>query len=157
MVLGMLIFMPGICFSKEKSDSILLNKIWSYRRNFAHKIGGEKPNVYIRYTLNTERRNPTLYLIPTFFYYAQGKREFLSETYGKLRLLGENDYRIDRQIICNTEPHGNQVTSAFTDYIVPDIYGMTLYDDRILSPFYRKNRITSRTESAFRINAPISS
>ena len=59
MMLGMLIFMPGICFSKEKSDSVLLNKIWSYRRNFAHKIGGEKPNVYIRYTLNTERRNPT--------------------------------------------------------------------------------------------------
>lgn len=144
MVLGMLIFMPSICFSKEKSDSILLNKIWSYRRNFAHKIGGEKPNVYIRYTLNTERRNPTLYLIPTFFYYAQGKREFLSETYGKLRLLGENDYRIDRQIICNTEPHGNQITSAFTDYIVPDIYEMTLYDDRILSPFYRKNRVYYR-------------
>ena len=56
-MLGMLLFMPGICFSKETSDSILLNKIWSYRRNFAHKIGGENPNVYIRYTINTERRN----------------------------------------------------------------------------------------------------
>ena len=139
-MLGMLLFMPGICFSKETSDSILLNKIWSYRRNFAHKIGGENPNVYIRYTINTERRNFTLFLIPSFFYYAQGQREFLSETYGKLRLLEENDYRLDRQVVSNTEPHGNEITDAFTDYIVPDVYGMTIYKDKILSPFYRKNR-----------------
>lgn len=143
-MLGMLLFMPGICFSKETSDSILLSKIWSYRRNFSHKIGGETSNVYIRYTINTERRNPTLFLIPSFFYYAQGQREFLSETYGKLRLLGENEYRIDRQIISNTEPHGNQVTDAFTDFIVPDIYGMTIYNDKILSPFYKKNRFYYR-------------
>lgn len=143
-MLGMLLFMPSICFSKEASDSILLSKIWSYRRNFSHKIGGETSNVYIRYTINTERRNPTLFLIPSFFYYAQGQREFLSETYGKLRLLGENEYRLDRQIISNTEPHGNQVTDAFTEFIVPDIYGMTIYNDKILSPFYKKNRLYYR-------------
>ena len=144
LMLGMLIFMPSISFS-QKSDSLhILNKIWEYRRNFAHDVEGETPNVYMRYTINTERRNPTLFLVPTLYSIAKGDRKFISESYGKYLFEDEYNFSIKRQIVCGTIPHNRQVSSTLTKYLTPNIYGMSLYKERLLSPFHRTNHIYYR-------------
>ena len=75
----MLIFMPAICFAKVRNDSTILEKMWSYRRNYAHYTSSGGTNTYMRYTLNTERRNFTMFLVPTLYSFAKGERLYISE------------------------------------------------------------------------------
>ena len=143
-MVGMFIFMPTICFSQEKKDSTILEKMWSYKRNFASNNIGGTTNSYMRYTLNTERRNFTMFLIPTLYAVAKGDRKYISESYGKMEIENTHSFKTQSQVISNTIPHDRQVSEAFTDYLTPNIYDQTLYEDRLLSPFYRSNRFYYR-------------
>ena len=143
-MVGMFIFMPTICFSQEKKDSTILEKMWSYKRNFASNNIGGTTNSYMRYTLNTERRNFTMFLIPTLYAVAKGDRKYISESYGKMGIENTHSFKTQSQVISNTIPHDRQVSEAFTDYLTPNIYDQTLYEDRLLSPFYRSNRFYYR-------------
>ena len=137
--------MPAICFSKENTDStLLLEKMWSYKRNYAHHIEGVSMNSYLRYTLNTERRNFTMFLVPSLYSFAKGNRLYLSEVYGRMQIQDSHTFVTKPQIISSTIPHDRQVSDAFTDFLTPNIYDMTLYDEKLLSPFYRANRIYYR-------------
>lgn len=140
----MFLFMPAICFSKAKSDSTILEKVWSYRRNYVHYIGGKSMNTYMRYTLNTERRNFTMFLVPTLYAFAKGDRLYISEIYGRTDIEDSHTFTTKPQIISNTIPHDRQVSEVFMDYLTPNIYDMTIYEEKLLSPFYRNNRIYYR-------------
>lgn len=143
-MVGMFLFMPAICFSKAKSDSTILEKVWSYRRNYAHYIGGKSMNTYMRYTLNTERRNFTMFLVPTLYAFAKGDRLYISEIYGRTDIEDSHTFTTKPQIISSTIPHDRQVSEVFMDYLTPNIYDMTIYEEKLLSPFYRSNRIYYR-------------
>lgn len=129
----MFLFMPAICFSKAKSDSTILEKVWSYRRNYAHYIGGKSMNTYMRYTLNTERRNFTMFLVPTLYAFAKGDRLYISEIYGRTDIEDSHTFTTKPQIISNTIPHDRQVSEVFMDYLTPNIYDMTIYEEKLLS------------------------
>lgn len=140
LMVSMFLFMPTICFSREKRDSTILEKMWSYKRNYAHKAEDGNRNAYMRYTLSTERRNPTMFLIPSLYAFAKGDRRYISEIYGKLEKKDDYTFAIHPQVISTTVPHERQVSDVFLDHLSPDLYGMTLYKERILSPFFRSNR-----------------
>lgn len=140
LVLGMLTMLPGICFAQQAPDTLLLNKMWNYRRYFGHELTGETPNMYVRYTLETERRNPSLFLVPSMYSVAKGNRKFVSESYGKIKFDDEQHWEMQRQVSCGTIPHNRQISKRFSAFLAPNIYGMTLYEDRLLSPFHRTNR-----------------
>ncbi len=140
----MLLFMPTFCFSIEREDSTILEKMWSYKRNYTSNNIGSTTNTYMRYTLNTERRNFTMFLVPTLYAVAKGDRKYISESYGKTEIEKTHKFRTRSQVISNTIPHDRQVSEAFTDYLTPNIYDQTLYEDRLLSPFYRNNRFYYR-------------
>lgn len=142
----MLIFMPAICFAKVRNDSTILDKMWSYRRNYAHYTSSGGTNTYMRYTLNTERRNFTMFLVPTLYSFAKGERLYISEIYGKMEAEGPHSFITKPQVISSTIPHERQISTAFTDFLTPNIYDMTIYEEKILSPFYRKNRRYYRYE-----------
>ena len=135
--------MPTISFSMEKTDSIM-EKVWSYRNQYTHKADNGHINTYLRYTLNTDRRNFSMFLIPTLHAFAKGDRQYISEIYGKIEIKGIHNSTLKQQVISNTIPHNRQVSDAFTEYLTPNIYEMTIYDDKILSPFHRTNRIYYR-------------
>ena len=143
-MVGIFIFMPTICFSQEGKDSTILEKMWSYKRNFASNNIGGTTNSYMRYTLNTERRNFTMFLVPTLYAVAKGHRKYISESYGKTEIENTHSFKTQSQVISNTIPHDRQVSEAFTNYLTPNIYDQTLYEDRLLSPFYRSNRFYYR-------------
>ena len=142
----MLIFMPAICFAKVRNDSTILEKMWSYRRNYAHYSSSGSTNTYMRYTLNTERRNFTMFLVPTLYSFAKGERLYISEIYGKMESNGAHSFNTKPQVISSTIPHERQISTVFTDFLTPNIYDMTIYEEKILSPFYRKNRRYYRYE-----------
>ena len=137
---GVMTLMPVICFASRSDDSLLINRIWSYSQNFAQPVNGLEQNLYLRYTLNTERRNPTLFLVPTMYAIARGERDFIGESYCKIKFRDINDYDLNRQVVSGTIPHNSFAMSVMTQYLTPNLYGVSMYTDKILSPFHRKNR-----------------
>ena len=140
MMLGMMTLMPGICFAYTPADSTLLHRIWSYRRNYSFPVDGTEQNVYLRYNFNMDRRNVLLFLVPTMYIIAEGDRNFVSESYGKLKFRDVDDYDLQRQVVCGTIPRQRMAMPPVLEYSTPDFYDVTLYPDHLLSPFHKSNR-----------------
>jgi hypothetical protein len=137
----MMTFMPSICFSRDRSrDSLLLFRVWNYTKNHQQSTDGIEKNVYMSYTFQTKRRNPTLFLIPTMYSIAKGDREYVGEAYYKMRFHNAFRYDLHRQVLCGTIPHNRNVMPNIFQYMTPDLYNETLYGDKILSPFHYSNR-----------------
>lgn len=139
-MLVVMIFMPSICFADRTADSLLINQIWDFSRNYSEPVNGVEQNLYLRYTFGSERRNPTLYLVPTMYTIAKGERDFIGESYCRIKYRTPSDYDLNRQVVCGTIPHNRFTMSAMVHYITPNIYDISIYPKSILSPFHRSNR-----------------
>ena len=140
LMLVVMIFMPSICFADRTADSLLINQIWDFSRNYSEPVNGVEQNLYLRYTFGSERRNPTLYLVPTMYTIAKGERDFIGESYCRIKYRTPSDYDLNRQVVCGTIPHNRFTMSAMVHYITPNIYDISIYPKSILSPFHRSNR-----------------
>ena len=135
---------PGICFAKRNVDSLVLNRVWSYRRNYTVPAKGTEQNVYMRYTFGMDRRNALLFLVPTMYVIADGDRHFVGESYCRLSFRDADEYDMKRQVVCGTIPRQSTAMPAMLEFCTPDFYDDTLYPDRVLSPFYKGNRFLYR-------------
>ncbi len=140
-MLGMMTFIPNICFGRDLSiDSLVLFRVWNYAKEHEYFGKNAERNVYTSFTFNTKRRNPTLFLIPTMYSIAKGDREFVGEAYYKIKFHDAFKYDIHKQVVCGTIPRNRSVMPNMFEYIAPNLYNETLYDDKILSPFFYSNR-----------------
>ena len=135
-----MIFMPSICFASRTADSLLITRIWDYSKNYSGSVNGLEQNLYLRYTFGSERRNPTLFLVPTMYTIAKGERDYIGESYCRIKYRTPCDYDLHRQVVCGTIPHNRFTMSALVRYITPNLYGISIYPESILSPFHRSNR-----------------
>ena len=140
-MLGMMTLMPSVCFAFNDADSVTLHRVWNYRRNYTTPIKGHEQNVYLRYVFGLEKRNVLLWLVPTMYVVAKGDREYIGESYCKIRFRDVDDYEVRRQIICGTIPRHRTAMPPLLEFTTPDFYDVTLYPDHILSPFHHSNRI----------------
>lgn len=140
LTLGVLLFTPSFFFGKTVQDSLVLNRVFSYKRNYSQDISETTHDIYLKYNFNTIKRNPTLFLIPTMYTIAKGSHHYLGETYGQITFRGINDYSITRQISIGNIPHYNRTMPVMMKYIIPNLYGISLFDEHILSPFNSSNR-----------------
>ena len=138
-MLGMISLMPSSCFARGRSDTLVLNRVWNYSRDYMQSNEGTEKNVYMIHTFNVLRRNPTLFLVPTMYSIAKGDRDYVAEAYYKMT-LHDGTYDLKRQVTCGTIPHNREVMSAVQDLMCPNFYNETLYKDKMLSPFYYSNR-----------------
>jgi hypothetical protein len=158
-LLGMLMtVMPGICLGIEAPDSLmstdsltaqdneaaqtseLLNKVWNFHKKNTHLEDGIEQNVYFRYNFTTERRNPTLFVIPSMYAIARGDKQYVGEAYGKMKYRDVGEFDMTRQVVCGTIPHNQTVMATMQHYLTPALYDVALYKDHLLSPFHRQNR-----------------
>ena len=144
-ILGMLTaVLPSICFARERSDSLLMSRVWNFKRNYTQSIEGVEQNVYIRYDFTTLRRNPTMYAIPSLYSIARGDRQYVGESYCKVKFQDADHFDLTRQVVCGTIPYNRTVMENMQQYMSPDLYDVTLYPNHLLSPFHRQNRIYYR-------------
>ena len=136
--------LPSICFARGYSDSLVMNRVWNFKRNYTQSVEGVEQNVYIRYDLTTVRRNPTMYAVPSLYSIAHGDRQFVGESYVKMKFHDADHYNMTQQVVCGTIPHNRTVMANMQQYMSPDLYDVTLYPDHLLSPFHRQNRIYYR-------------
>ena len=135
-----MIFMPSICFADRTADSLLINRIWDFSRNYSEPVNGIEQNLYLRYTFGSERRNPTLFLVPTMYTIAKGERDYIGESYCRIKYRTPSDYDLHRQVVCGTIPRNRFTMSEMVHYLTPNLYDISIYPESILSPFHRSNR-----------------
>ena len=135
-----MVFMPSICYADRTTDSLLINKIWDFSRNYSEPVNGVEGNLYLRYTFGSQRRNPTLFLVPTMYTIAKGERDYIGESYCRIKYRTPSDYDLRRQVVCGTIPRNRFTMSAMVHYLTPNLYDISIYSDGILSPFHRSNR-----------------
>lgn len=134
-------FMPSIILSKVVTqDTLVLELVFKYKDNHTKDISGLTDNIYLKYSFQTKRRNPTLFLIPTMYTIAKGQREYIGETYGKITFDKIGVYDIKRQIVSGSLPNYRKTMPILLNYIIPDLYNISLFDEYILSPFNKNNR-----------------
>ena len=132
--------MPSTVFGREKTDSLILQRIYDFKDAHQSMPDSVEDHAYVKMRFNVERRNPTLWLIPTMYVMAKDEREYIRETYNRINYL--NQYKIDikSQVLSTTIQHNRRAMPTLKDLMVPNVYEAVLYEGRILSPFNRHNR-----------------
>ena len=141
MVLGYVLWsIPLGGYAKEKKDSLILDRIHAYQQTYNPAIDSLEDNVYAKYRFNVEKRDLTLWLIPSMYVLAKGQREFIRESYNKVKFTDAHHFDINSQVLSGTIRKNRQAMSILLDYMTPNIYDVALYDGRMLSPFNKTNR-----------------
>ncbi len=139
-MLGMIYFMPSFCYTQKRDTATILNRIYNYRRNYSQSVNGLEQNVYLNYSFSTIKRNPTLFLVPTMYVIAKGDREYIGESYNKVRFRDTDDFEQLTQVKCGTIPRHRMAMPSIIQSITPNFYNETIYRESALSPFCRINR-----------------
>lgn len=135
--------------ARDQADSLVLKRVFSYQRNYTSQLNGFSTNVYLKLHQNTLKRNFTLWMVPTMYEVARGGRENLSESYNRLYFHSINDFEAVRNVFYTTIPHNSQAMPTLIEFITPNVYGVTLYGDHILSPLCEENRTYYRYSTKF--------
>ena len=139
-VLGILTSVPSIIFAKGKKDSLILNRIYEYAQFHMPFTDSVQDNVYVKFRFDVDRRNPTLWLIPSMYVLAKDERQYIRETYNRLAYRNEHEYDVISQVKSGTIRHNRKAMPTLLDMITPKIYDVALYNGYMLSPFNQVNR-----------------
>ena len=125
--------------AKAATDSLTLQRVLAYRQSMPVNMNGTHTNIYIRYYFNTERRNFTLMAIPSMYAISRGRREFAGESYSTIYIKDNIVKEAVQQLNTGTIPRHKTAMTTLNKYLLPDIYGVTIIDNQLLSPFNRHN------------------
>ncbi len=75
---------------------------------------------------------------------ARGNRNYIGENIGRISFKAIDDYRIDQKTLKSTIPHNRKAMDVMMRFIIPNLYGISLFDKYMLSPFNYNNRIFYR-------------
>lgn len=139
-VLGILTGMPSIVMAKGKKDSLILSRIYEYHNTHKAQIDSLRDYVYLRQRFNVERRNPTLWLIPTMYVMAKDPREYIRESYNHVTYLNRHQLEVNRQLLSGTISGNRNAITPLRNLATPTIYDQAIYDGYMLSPFSKYNR-----------------
>lgn len=126
--------------AKEENDTLILQQIYNFQQNQIANIDSIEDNVYAKFRFNVEKRNPTLWLIPSMYVLAKGQREFIRESYSKVLFSDSHHYDINSQVLSGTIHKNRKAMPTLLDFMTPNIYDVALYEGHVLSPFNKTNR-----------------
>ncbi len=141
LTLVLLTFPLPVLAANEKTDSEILQRMFEFQEHYTPTVKGKTTQVYTKHYYQTFRRNAGLWLIPSMYTIARGKRKFLSEEYSKITIEDVNTYKQQRQVFYTTIPRNRTTMSILEDFKVPNLYNTTLFGKHLLSPFVRENSI----------------
>lgn len=123
----------------EEADSLVMNRLFDYKEKYTHDIKGFSTNVYTKHLYQIHKRNISIWAIPSMYTIAHGQRSFVSEIYSRFTFNDVDDYENKEQVYYTTIPRNRRTMTVLRDYLMPNLYGVTLYKDHVLSPFCREN------------------
>lgn len=96
--------------------------------------------MYLKYHFDIEKRNPTLFLVPSLYTIAKGNRHYFGEMYGTIRNDTLGKMHLNELLKLSTIGSSSRTMPVMLDYINPKLYAKTIFGNNILSPFHRSNR-----------------
>jgi len=137
----LLIINTGEEMYAAKKDSLqILDRIYQYHEANDTEIKDIEDNVYAKFRFNVEKRNVTLWLIPTMYVLAKDPREYIRESFSKVTFRDSHHFNINNQVVTGTIRKNRKAMPTLLDYATPNIYDVALYDGHMLSPFNKMNR-----------------
>ena len=133
-MLGILTSMPSSLFAWDRKDSLILSRIYDYPQHHHPYSDSITDNVYVKFRFNVEKRNPTLWLIPTMYVLAKDERQYIRETYNKILYTNEHDYDIVGQVKAGTIRHNRKAMPTLRDMVYTKLYDVALYDGHSTVP-----------------------
>ena len=123
-VLGILTSMPSSVsgWNWEKKDSLILPRIYAYPQYHQPYTDTITDNIYIKLRFNVEKRNATLWLIPSMYSLAKDERQYIRETYSKFMYTDEHNFDIVSQVKAGTIRHNRNAMPTLIDMVTPKIY-----------------------------------
>lgn len=140
MLIGILLCVAGGASAKEDADTLILERIYAYRKANLSEFESKEDNVYTKIRYNVERRNATLWLIPSMYVLAKDPREYIREAYSKVKFQDAHNFDINSQVLAGTIRKNRKAMPTLIDFMTPDIYNVDFYDGHVLSPFNKWNR-----------------
>ena len=126
--------------SAAKKDTLILGRIYEYQQTHNPAIKGIEDNVYAKFRFNVERRNATLWFIPTMDVLCKDPRDYIRESYNKVTFNSAHDFEINSQVLSGTIKKNRKALPTLIDFATPNIYDVALYEGHMLSPFNKVNR-----------------
>lgn len=127
----------------DRSKGAMLKKIFVYPTTIdttTQKLSTHS-YTYIKYNISTDKRNLILLAVPTMYAVAHsGQRRHISETYDSVCVNTSRIKSAHHILQRSTIPHGRNTMPTLVKYLTPEVYGETLINDFILSPFHHNNR-----------------
>ena len=122
-------------------DSVLLGRMFTYAHRAEPLRADSSTHAYLRFLISTDRRNVLLLAVPTMYGIAHGgARQFAGEAIDRISTDSTKQIHVERVMGVNTIRHGRSALSTLTKYLTPTIYGETILEGNLLSPFHGKNR-----------------
>ena len=119
-------------------DSVLINRVFNYRKTIDFNKFPDEISFYNRFYINKARRNPILWAVPSMYRIIRNsKREFAGETWNKFKPNSDNKYLL--QVNVETASGVHSVMNTVQNFLRPDIYEVLMTQNGILSPFHRLN------------------
>ena len=125
-------------------DSLVMNRMYSFLKNNVDKLEGFSTNVYAKHLYQIHKRNATMMAVPSMYNFSYGERVYVCEEYDRFTFHNIAHYENKRQAYCTTIPRNRSAMSVLFMYLTPNFYHVTIYDDHVLSPFNKENRIYYR-------------
>lgn len=125
-----------------RPDTLLMGKMFSYAASVdTTGVHNSRTFAYQRMELDVHRRNFLLMAVPSMYFLARnGQRHYLSEIYNEVLFHGLHQW--EARTICDvtTIPHRSKAMPTILGYLTPELYSVTIFGQRMLSPFSHTNR-----------------
>lgn len=136
-----LAFIPQSVSSKERLDTLVVNRIFNYRSSIDSTIEGYRTQAYLKFRVKTNRRNAALLCVPHLYTVARNKQKsHLGETYVSLTFHESSPTESEIHAHTSTLRRHRTVLPDIYGYLTPNIYNTTLINDHLFSPFHHRNR-----------------
>ena len=126
--------------AKEKKDSLILDRIYEYRKANMSEFKSLEENIYMKFRYNVEKRNFAIWLIPTTYVMAKDPREYIRESYSRAKFNDVHNFDVNSQVLTGTIRKNRMAMPTLVDFMTPDIYDVAFYEGHVLSPFNKSNR-----------------
>lgn len=137
-----LLCISGNIFSKQLTANqrhYLLDSLFAYKSRVVALDDTLTRRVYMKHTFKTHRRNPTLFLVPTMYSIAKGRRNYIRESYGTVQIVGSKIIDYQSAVVAGTIRKNRRTAPIIVDYATPDLYSELLFGESVLSPFFKGN------------------
>ena len=110
----------------------------------------QRRNIYMKYGFRVQRRNPTLFFVPSLYTIAKGQRNYIGETYGTLSTSNKDKPALlNAQLVSGNISHYRKIMPILSEFLTIQPYSPTLIGQNILSPFHTDNHIFYRYKTNY--------